>query len=104
MLDYAKGSYKGKETLKARFYTITLSGGGGFPCTARPKAPEILDFLKIPARHLGFGQDSLNAGAVRSEVLLVAHLHGGVLAEDRPRLSGSSWNFGDGPHGLTVTR
>jgi hypothetical protein len=27
-----------------------------------------------------------------------------TVAEVATRLSGSSWNFGDGPHGLTVTR
>jgi hypothetical protein len=63
VLDYAKGRYKGKETLRAPFYTITLSGGGGFPCHSTAEGPQILDFLKIPSRHLGFGQDSLKGRA-----------------------------------------
>jgi hypothetical protein len=58
-LDYGRGFYRGKETLQDRFFTLTASGGGGFPCHGSQPGPVQKTFLSIPKRSLRFGHTSL---------------------------------------------
>jgi hypothetical protein len=60
VLDYNAGTYKSKVHID-RFYTITLSGGGGLPCSGTPPGPANQDILSIPASTpLVFEQNRLN--------------------------------------------
>lgn len=48
VLDYNAGTYKSKVHID-RFYTITITGGGGFPCNSTAPGPANQDILSIPA-------------------------------------------------------
>ena len=59
-LDYFAGTYQGEVPVGGAFYDITLSGGGGFPCSSTVPGPVTQQILNIKdPKPLVFDQNAL---------------------------------------------